>query len=132
MLLTAPSFRIYHGLDLSSQVLIDGTDVQSYNVNWLRKHVGIVSQEPILFAMTIAENIRLAAGRDDVTDDDIVNAAKMANAHNFIMQWPDVSGLTEISPCWRICLCGQLNIALVLNNIIITYLDCIEILPKVY
>ena len=74
-----------------AQVIIDGTDVQQFNVQWLRRHVGIVSQEPILFAMSIGDNIRLAAGHHDVTNEDVEAAAKMANAHNFIMQWPEVS-----------------------------------------
>lgn len=59
------------------------------NVNWLRKQIGVVSQEPVLFATTIAENIRY--GRIDVTQADIEQACKMANAHDFIKQLPEVS-----------------------------------------
>ncbi|XP_060076812.1 ATP-dependent translocase ABCB1-like [Ylistrum balloti] len=69
------------------QILIDGIDIKELNVQWLRQHIGIVSQEPILFATSIAENIRY--GRDGVTDREIEDAAKMANAHNFIMELPD-------------------------------------------
>ncbi|XP_060086046.1 ATP-dependent translocase ABCB1-like [Ylistrum balloti] len=69
------------------QILIDGTDIRELNVPWLRQHIGIVSQEPVLFATTIAENIRY--GRENVTDDEIRKAAEMANAHNFISNLPD-------------------------------------------
>ena len=51
--------------------------------------VGVVSQEPVLFATTIAENIRY--GREDVTRDEVVEAAKKANAHDFIVKLPQVS-----------------------------------------
>ena len=51
-------------------------------------HIGIVSQEPVLFGTTIEENIRY--GRLNVTDEQIRNAAKMANAHDFIEELPDV------------------------------------------
>jgi ATP-binding cassette, subfamily B (MDR/TAP), member 1 len=71
---------------LSGTVCIDGTDIRQLNVKWLRRHIGIVSQEPILFATTIAENIRY--GRDGVTQDDIERAAKEANVHNFISNLP--------------------------------------------
>ncbi len=64
-----------------------GTDIRSLNLKWLRNNVGLVSQEPILFNTTIAENIRY--GREDATLDDIINAAKDANAHNFICELPD-------------------------------------------
>ena len=58
------------------------------NVKWLRQQIGIVSQEPVLFDTTIAENIRL--GRDDVTMEDIAQACKEANAQDFISKLPKV------------------------------------------
>ena len=58
------------------------------NVAWLRKNIGVVSQEPVLFATTIAENIRY--GREGVSDDEIERAARNANAFNFIDALPDV------------------------------------------
>ena len=58
------------------------------NVAWLREHIGVVSQEPVLFATTIAENIRY--GRDGVSDEEIQRAARNANAFNFIDALPDV------------------------------------------
>ncbi|CAH1787977.1 unnamed protein product [Owenia fusiformis] len=72
---------------LSGDITIDGNNIRDLNVKWLRQHIGIVSQEPVLFATTIAENI--AYGRDGVTQAEIEMAAKEANAHNFIMQFPD-------------------------------------------
>ena len=63
------------------------------NVHWLRSQIGFVSQEPVLFATTIGDNIRW--GRDDVTDEEIDEAAKKANAYDFIMAFPKVT--TEIT-----------------------------------
>ncbi|KAL8183427.1 UNVERIFIED_CONTAM: Bile salt export pump, partial [Gekko kuhli] len=67
-------------------VTLDGHDIRSLNIQWLRSLIGIVEQEPVLFATTIAENIRY--GRDDATMEDIIRAAKEANAYNFIMDLP--------------------------------------------
>ena len=69
------------------QVTIDGKDIASLNLKWLRQNIGVVSQEPVLFNTTIAENIRF--GREDATMEDIERAAKNANAYNFISQFPD-------------------------------------------
>ncbi|XP_077431421.1 ATP-dependent translocase ABCB1-like isoform X1 [Vanacampus margaritifer] len=68
-------------------VCIDGHDIRSLNIRHLRKLIGVVSQEPVLFATTISENIRY--GRTDVTQEEIEQAAKEANAHDFIMNFPD-------------------------------------------
>ena len=68
---------------------IDGQDIRDLHIKTLRQHVGVVSQEPVLFATTIAENIRY--GREGVTQQEIEQAAKEANAHNFIRKLPDVS-----------------------------------------
>ena len=68
--------------------MIDGIDLKDFNVKWLRQHIGVVSQEPILFGTTIAENIRY--GKDGVSMAEIENAAKEANAHDFIVKLPDV------------------------------------------
>ncbi|XP_016860656.1 bile salt export pump isoform X6 [Homo sapiens] len=67
-------------------VTVDGHDIRSLNIQWLRDQIGIVEQEPVLFSTTIAENIRY--GREDATMEDIVQAAKEANAYNFIMDLP--------------------------------------------
>ena len=68
-------------------VLLDGKDLRDLNLQWLRRNIGVVSQEPVLFGTTIAENIRY--GREGVTQEEIEAAAKAANAHNFIMSLPD-------------------------------------------
>uniref|UniRef100_A0A673MME9 ATP-binding cassette, sub-family B (MDR/TAP), member 11b n=1 Tax=Sinocyclocheilus rhinocerous TaxID=307959 RepID=A0A673MME9_9TELE len=67
-------------------VTLDGHDIRGLNIQWLRSLIGIVEQEPVLFATSIAENIRY--GRPGVSNDDIVTAAKEANAYNFIMDLP--------------------------------------------
>lgn len=74
------------------QVLIDGNDVKDLNVKWLRAHIGLVSQEPILFGTTIKENIRY--GQLDVTDAQIEQATRMSNAYDFIMKLPEVGCLS--------------------------------------
>ena len=79
---------------LEGAVLIDGNDVRQLNVRWLREHIGVVSQEPVLFALSIADNIRY--GRDGISDADIETAAKEANAHDFISQLPQVHILQYI------------------------------------
>ncbi|XP_038135088.1 ATP-dependent translocase ABCB1-like [Cyprinodon tularosa] len=68
-------------------VSIDGHDIRSLNVRYLRELIGVVSQEPILFATTISGNIRY--GRPDVTQEEIETATKEANAYDFIMNLPD-------------------------------------------
>ncbi|KAM4908400.1 ATP-dependent translocase ABCB1 isoform 2-T2 [Sylvia borin] len=68
-------------------VTIDGHDIRTLNVRYLREVIGVVNQEPVLFATTIAENIRY--GREDVTMEDIEKATKDANAYDFIMKLPN-------------------------------------------
>ena len=68
--------------------MLDGQDIKDINVHHLRKFIGVVNQEPVLFSTTIAENI--SYGREGVTQQEIEEAAKMANAHNFITQFPKV------------------------------------------
>uniref|UniRef100_H2YAP8 Uncharacterized protein n=1 Tax=Ciona savignyi TaxID=51511 RepID=H2YAP8_CIOSA len=68
-------------------VTLDGHDLRTLNTRWLRRMIGVVQQEPCLFDTTIAENIRF--GKEGTSDDDVIKAAKAANAYNFIMQLPD-------------------------------------------
>ncbi|KAM5157175.1 ATP-dependent translocase ABCB1-like isoform 1-T4 [Mantella aurantiaca] len=72
---------------LEGEVMMDGQDIRSLNVKWLRDNIGVVSQEPILFGTTIGENIRF--GRDGVTDQEVEQAAREANAYDFISKLPD-------------------------------------------
>ncbi len=69
------------------QVLIDGIDVQDVTLNTLRRQIGIVPQETILFSGTIAQNI--AFGRSYYELKDVEKAAQIANAHQFISEFPD-------------------------------------------
>ncbi|DAZ96538.1 TPA: hypothetical protein N0F65_011215 [Lagenidium giganteum] len=71
----------------SGSVKLDGTNIRDLNVKWLRQQIGLVGQEPVLFATSILENIR--NGRPSATDDEVLDAAKMANAYNFIMEFPE-------------------------------------------
>ena len=68
-------------------VLVDGTDIRDLKLDSLRNHIGIVQQDVYLFAGTIMDNIRY--GRPEATDEEVVMAAKYANAHEFIMSFPD-------------------------------------------
>jgi len=72
----------------SGAIFIDGKPINQYDLKWLRQQIGVVSQEPNLFQTTIRKNILF--GCDSATDKDIYRAAKMANAHDFIMSLPDV------------------------------------------
>ncbi|XP_067418187.1 ATP-dependent translocase ABCB1-like [Emydura macquarii macquarii] len=72
---------------VQGEITLDGRDIRTLNIKWLRENIGLVSQEPVLFATTIAENIRY--GRQDITDSEIEEAAKEANAFDFISTLPD-------------------------------------------
>jgi ATP-binding cassette subfamily B protein len=79
----------------SGQILLDGVDLRDYKLNDLRNQFAIVLQEPVLFSTSVAENIGYA--RAGASQEEIVRAAKLANAHNFIMPpgWlPDAGGRT--------------------------------------
>jgi ABC-type multidrug transport system fused ATPase/permease subunit len=69
-------------------ITIDDIDIKNFNVKWLREQIGVVNQEPILFNTTIYENIKF--GKESATDEEIISAAKNANAHDFIMSLPQV------------------------------------------
>ena len=68
-------------------VTLDGVDVRELDTRWLREQVGAVSQEPVLFAASIAENIRY--GRPQATDAEVEAAARAANAHTFVTNFPE-------------------------------------------
>lgn len=68
-------------------IRIDGTDIRDIRLKSLRSHIGIVQQEVYLFVGTIYDNIRY--GRPDATREEVIQAAKSANAHEFIMSMPD-------------------------------------------
>ncbi|CAM6099772.1 unnamed protein product [Calypogeia fissa] len=71
---------------IAGEVLLDGHDIKKLNLKWLRGRIGLVNQEPALFATTIAANILY--GKENATQDEIEAAAKAANAHSFIENLP--------------------------------------------
>jgi len=78
--------RFYDAED--GEVAIDGNNVSTLNIQWLRSHIGIVSQEPVLFGCSIAENIAYGDNSREVSKDEIEAAAKAANIHSFINSLP--------------------------------------------
>ena len=82
--------RFYDCEDGFGEVLIDGRNIKDIGIKCLREQVGIVAQEPSLFATTIRENIAWGQvpSKGPVSDDEIIAAAKLANAHNFISALP--------------------------------------------
>lgn len=77
--------RLY---DVSSgEVCLDGHNVKDLNVKWLRQQIGVVSQEPVLFNMTIRENLLMGTHRK-VSDSEIIDACREANCHKFISELP--------------------------------------------
>ncbi|EDR30175.1 multidrug resistance protein, putative [Entamoeba dispar SAW760] len=74
----------------SGKITIDGKDIRELNIKWLRNQIGIVGQEPILFAGTIRENIILGTREGEtLNEEEMIKCAKMANAHDFISKLPD-------------------------------------------
>ncbi|KAK7008941.1 multidrug resistance protein 1 [Biomphalaria glabrata] len=69
------------------KVCLDGVDLRDINIKWLRKNIGLVGQEPVLFGKSILENIRY--GRDGATMEEVAKACKDANAYDFIMKMPE-------------------------------------------
>lgn len=67
--------------------MIDSRNIKDYLTGSLRNQIGLVQQDNILFSDTVRENILL--GRPDATEEEIIEAAKMANAHDFIMNLPN-------------------------------------------
>ncbi|XP_040591753.1 multidrug resistance protein 2 isoform X2 [Mesocricetus auratus] len=74
---------------MAGTVFLDGKEVKQLNVQWLRAHLGIVSQEPILFDCSITENIAYGDNSRVVSQEEIVRAAKEANIHQFIESLPN-------------------------------------------
>ncbi|CAO1941112.1 unnamed protein product [Urochloa humidicola] len=70
----------------AGQVLLDGRDLKLFNLRWLRSHMGLVPQDPVIFSTTIRENIIYA--RHNATESEMKEAARIANAHHFISSLP--------------------------------------------
>ncbi|WP_269523506.1 ABC transporter ATP-binding protein [Coraliomargarita parva] len=71
----------------SGEIQLDGQDIRDYRIPDLRRQFGIVLQDPVLFAESIAENIRY--GKPEATDEEVFAAAQAANAHDFVSKLPD-------------------------------------------
>ena len=71
----------------SGSILIDGTDIRDITLSSLRRNIGIVQQDVFLFAGTVMDNIRY--GKTDATDEEVIEAAKLAHIHDEIMQFPE-------------------------------------------
>jgi len=71
----------------SGSITIDDIDIRDVTLNSLRSQMGIVLQDTFLFSGTVADNIRY--GRLDATDDEVEQAARLANAHEFVSRLPD-------------------------------------------
>jgi ATP-binding cassette subfamily B protein len=69
------------------RVTLDGADVRSVSLTSLRREIGVIAQDPFLFSATVREN--LAFGRSEATEEELVHAAKLAQAHDFIAALPD-------------------------------------------
>ena len=83
----------------TSQVLIDGVDIRELSIPWLRNVIGVVAQEPALFADSIEANLRL--GNPSMTSADMERVCRAAHAHEFIMQLPQVTPLFLFSEPFR-------------------------------
>lgn len=71
---------------VKGEILLDGHKLKKFQLHWLRSQMGLVNQEPILFATSILENILF--GREGASMEDVTRAAKAANAHDFIVKLP--------------------------------------------
>ncbi|KAL8239229.1 hypothetical protein R6Q59_015796 [Mikania micrantha] len=72
---------------IEGEIFLDGYKIKKLHLKWLRSQMGLVNQEPILFATSIRENVLF--GKEGASMDDVVAAAKGANAHDFIVKLPD-------------------------------------------
>lgn len=87
---------------LLGEILLDGTNIKELDIKWLRQQIGLVNQEPALFATSIRENILY--GKDEATLDEITRAAKLSEAISFINNLPDRFE-TQVSKRLRKCFC---------------------------
>ena len=96
--------RLYDAFD--GEVLVDGVNVKDLPSEYIRQNIAIVSQETYVFCGTIADNIRYAV--PDASDEDVIAAAKVAGAHDFIIKYPDGYN-TKIGTGYRSLSGGELQ-----------------------
>lgn len=82
---------------IEGDISLDGHKIKKLHLKWLRSQMGLVNQEPILFATTIKENILF--GKEGTTMEEVEKAAKAANAHDFIIKLPDAYETQVPEPC---------------------------------
>jgi ABC-type multidrug transport system fused ATPase/permease subunit len=73
------------------KILLDGNDIKVLNIRWLRSLLGLVQQEPVLFNLSIGENIAYGDNSREIRQAEIETAARMANIHDLIISLPQVS-----------------------------------------
>ena len=78
-------------------ITLDGVDFRDLDTVWLRQQIGIVSQEPVVFDKSISDNIKYGDNCREVTEEEVIAAAKEANIHDFIMSLPEVSYKEKIN-----------------------------------
>jgi ABC-type multidrug transport system fused ATPase/permease subunit len=81
---------------ISGNLSLDNTNISDLHIGWLRSQIGIVSQEPVLFDRSIADNIRYGANFREVSSEEVIEAAKAANIHNFVESLPQVSAKAQL------------------------------------
>jgi len=87
---------------VEGEILLDGHKINRLQLKWLRSQLGLVNQEPVLFATSIKENILF--GKEGASMESVINAAKAANAHDFIVKLPD-GYETQVS--WSQVFCSE-------------------------
>jgi ABC-type multidrug transport system fused ATPase/permease subunit len=70
--------------------MVDENDVKELNLKWLRSQIGLVSQEPVLFDLSVRDNIAFGDTTRNVSDTEVEKAAREANIHEFISSLPKV------------------------------------------
>lgn len=93
--MTLLHFNQYNDMSISIFQYIDGHKHTELNIHWLRAQIGLVSQEPVLFHSSIKYNIAYGDNSREVTMEEIIEAARKANIHNFINSLPLVSMKTD-------------------------------------
>ena len=100
---------------------LDGTNISDLNIQWLRQQIGLVSQEPVLFECSIGDNIRYGANFREVTQEEVIEAAKAANIHKFIESLPKVQTCPSLYLQY-ISLCKYVSFHCILFNFRVTTL----------
>ena len=85
--------------DSNGVVLVDGVDIRKMDVKYLRNAVALVGQEPVLFDASVRENI--AFGKDGASEEEIISAAKTANAHDFISKFHNGYDYNAMTCCFH-------------------------------